>query len=61
MNKFNMPNYTIVELTTGADVGEPVTVEITVPTDSVDILNIPLLPTLTKDMGARMTMSKEGP
>ena len=60
MGKFNMPDYSIVELTSGAAVGEPVVVEIQVAGDKVDILKFPWLPT-PDFLAATMTMSKEGP
>lgn len=60
MNKFDMPNYTILQLTPNVAVGEDVVVEIQVNVPDVDILNIALLPT-PDTLTARMTMSKEGP
>ena len=42
------------------EVGMPVTVSITVPCANIAIINIPLLP-LPENLGASVTMSKEGP
>ena len=60
MSDADMPNYTLVELTSGAPVGSPVVVQIDVAVADIDILKMPLLPTPTT-LSARMTMSKEGP
>ncbi|MHC4264416.1 MAG: TadE/TadG family type IV pilus assembly protein [Planctomycetota bacterium] len=43
------------------DVGQPVTVTITVPKTDVSLFNVPLLPLHSGDIVSSVTMSKEGP